>query len=439
MAEKNKKSNGISSRSNKTKVCATVKTENKTTENKTKVCNTVKPSENAKKHEIEEVPVVKKEKMPAPKRRYGTSAVSAFIKTFVYIAVVLVVSVILALNIIWIANDVFAFSKTDVNVNVSVGEFPDVDAIAKALAEKDVIKYPSVFKLYAQLKKKDNYNFAEGTYTVNPSMNYDDLLIAFVPGKAEREQVRITIPEGSSVDEIIDYFLAKGIGTRDGFIDAINLYDYDYWFLEDLECSEDRIYRLEGYLYPDTYYFWSDSSEVTAINKLLANFEKKVKKKWLTRCEELGLTLDQVLTMASMVEEEAFYPSDYTTVASVFHNRLKSDEFKGLMQSDATTQYFYRHVYGEKRAPFTDNDRKFNCPYSTYTNNGLPPSAISSPTVEAIGCVLYPAETNYYYFITDGDGRCMFAVTYEEHKRNIAAVEEEKSAGDNEQPEGGEG
>ena len=182
MAEKNKKSNGISSRSNKTKVCATVKTENKTTENKTKVCNTVKSSENAKKHEIEEVPVVKKEKMPAPKRRYGTSAVSAFIKTFVYIAVVLVVSVILALNIIWIANDVFAFSKTDVNVNVSVGEFPDVDAIAKALAEKDVIKYPSVFKLYAQLKKKDNYNFAEGTYTVNPSMNYDDLLIAFVPG-----------------------------------------------------------------------------------------------------------------------------------------------------------------------------------------------------------------------------------------------------------------
>lgn len=396
---------------------------NTASDGKTKVCPTVNKQVNTPKNNDDGVAEQTVDIKPKAKKRYGNSSVSAFIKTCSYIALVLVVSIILSVTIIFVVNDVFAFRKADNDFNVTIGEFPDINEVADALADKGVIQYPSVFKLYAKLKKKDNYNFAAGTYTVNSSMNYDDLLIAFVPERAEREQVSITIPEGYSVDEIIDLFLAHGIGTRDGFIDVINNYEFDYWFLEDLECSDDRIYRLEGYLYPDTYYFWSDSSEATAINKLLSNFNKKIQKKWLVRCEEIGFTLDQVLIMASMIEEEAKHPDDYTTVSSVFHNRLVSEEFKGLLQSDATTQYYYRHVYGTKKAPFTDEDRKFDCPYSTYLYHGLPPGPLSSPSIESIGSVLYPEETNYYYFITDAEGHCMFAVTFEEHKKNIAAVE----------------
>ncbi len=422
MAENNKNNTGNSTASSgKTKVCRTV----------SKQVDISEQNNEAVEDQIIEI-------KPKPKRRYGNSAVSAFIKTCSYIALVLVISVVLSVTVIFVANDVFAFRKADNDFTVTIGEYPDVDAVANALADKGVIQYPSVFKLYAKLKGKDDYNFAAGTYVVNSSMNYDDLLIAFVPERAEREQVSITIPEGYSVDEIIDLFLANGIGTRDGFIDVINNYEFDYWFLEDLECSEDRIYRLEGYLYPDTYYFWSDSSEATAINKLLSNFNKKIQKKWLARCEEIGFTLDQVLILASMVEEEAKYPDDYTTVSSVFHNRLVSEEFKGLLQSDATTQYFYRHVYGTKKAPFTDDDRKFDCPYSTYLYHGLPPGPLSSPSIESIGSVLYPEETNYYYFITDAEGRCMFAVTFEEHNKNIEAVEAGFGAEDKENDEDGE-
>lgn len=418
MIENNKNNSNQSANSDKTKICPTVVSDKEEAVDL--------PDQNQEDDfDIDQI------KLPKAKKRYGNSAVSAFIKTCVYIAVVLVISIVLAMNIIFVANDVFAFRKPDAEITVTLEDYPDINSIADVLAEKDVIKYPAVFKLYARFKKKDSYNFAPGTYTVNSSMNYDDLIITFVPEKSARRQVSITIPEGSGVDEIIDIFVENGIGDRDKFIDVINEYDFDYWFLKDLECSEDRIYRLEGYLYPDTYYFWSDSSEVTAINKLLNNFNKKIQKKWLTRCEEIGFTLDQVLTLASIIEEEAKYPEDYTKVSSVFHNRLVSEEFKGLLQSDATTQYFYRHVYGMKKAPFTDEDRKFDCPYSTYLYNGLPPSPLSTPSIESIGSVLYPEETNYYYFITDIEGRCMFAVTFEEHNRNIAIVEAEKNSAAN--------
>ncbi|MBE6543891.1 MAG: endolytic transglycosylase MltG [Ruminococcaceae bacterium] len=410
---------------------------------KTKVRKKTEASVELKGSAENELSEKKEEKIPVvveapkkPRKKYGNSSFSAIVKTVSYIGIVLVVSVVLAVVIILAANDVFAFTKSDAQITVVIDEYPNIDTIAEALADANVIKYPSLFKLYAKLKEKENYNFAKGTYTVSPSMNYDALLIAFVPEKAARQQISITIPEGYSVDEIIDLFVSKGIGTRDEFIDVVNNYEFDYWFLEDLECSEDRIYRLEGYLYPDTYYFWSDSSEVAAISKLLSNFKNKFKKSWLKRCDELGMTMDEVLTLASMIQEEARYPEDYPYVSSVFHNRLKSEEFGGFLQSDATVQYFYRNVYGSIKDPFTDADRKFKCAYNTYIHEGLPPSPLSTPTIDAINSAMYPAESNYHYFVTDSLGYCMFAVTYEEHKMNIAAIEAGQTAKDDDDQNG---
>ncbi len=404
---------------------------------KTKVRKKTEASVELKGSAENELSEKKEEKIPVvveapkkPRKKYGNSSFSAIVKTVSYIGIVLAVSVVLAVFIILAANDVFAFTKSDAQITVVIDEYPNIDTIAEALADANVIKYPSLFKLYAKLKEKENYNFANGTYTVSPSMNYDALLIAFVPEKAARQQISITIPEGYSVDEIIDLFVSKGIGTRDEFIDVVNNYEFDYWFLENLECSEDRIYRLEGYLYPDTYYFWSDSSEVAAISKLLSNFKNKFKKSWLKRCDELGMTMDEVLTLASMIQEEARYPEDYPYVSSVFHNRLKSEEFGGFLQSDATVQYFYRNVYGSIKDPFTDADRKFKCAYNTYIHDGLPPSPLSTPTIDAINSAMYPAESNYHYFVTDSLGYCMFAVTYDEHKMNIAAIEAGQTAKD---------
>ena len=362
------------------------------------------------------------EKKVYESKKYGNSSFSAIVKTVSYIGIVLFISVFLAFNIILGVNDIFAFSKSDNPVTVTIPEMPDITTVAEVLAEANVIKYQSLFELYARFKEMDGLNFASGEYTVAPNMNYDALIYAFVPDKKPREQVVITIPEGYSVDEIIDLFVSKGIGTRDGFIDVINNHEFDYWFLENLEYDDDRIYRLEGYLYPDTYYFWSDSSEVTAINKLLANFKKKFSKKWIARCEELGMTMDEVLILASIIQEEAKYTVDYGYVSSVFHNRLKSAEFDGLLQSDATIQYYYRNVYGSAKLPFTDEDRKFDCAYNTYMYKGLIPGPLSTPTIEAINSAMYPPETNYYYFVTDAEGYCMYAETYAGHLSNIEAI-----------------
>lgn len=423
-AEKTKNFKKKASSSEKTVVRKKAKNESETDNPQA-----VLPQEN--EAEEQKIPVVV-EKPKKPKKKYGNSSFSAIVKTVSYIGIVLIISIVLAVFLILAANDVFAFTKSDAQITVNIGEYPNIDSIAEVLADANVIKYPSIFKLYAKLKEKDNYNFAAGTYTVSPSMNYDALLIAFVPEKAARQQISITIPEGYSVDEIIDLFVSKGIGDRDKFIDVVNNYDFDYWFLENLECSEDRIYRLEGYLYPDTYYFWSDSSEVAAISKLLSNFKNKFKKSWQSRCDELGMTMDEILILASMIQEEARYPEDYPYVSSVFHNRLASEEFDGFLQSDATIQYYYRNVYGSIKIPFTDADRKFKCPYNSYLHQGLPPSPLSTPSIDAINSAMYPAESSYYYFVTDSTGYCMFAMTYEEHKMNIAAIEAGKTAKDEE-------
>lgn len=194
-----------------------------------------------------------------------SSTVLAVIKAVVYIAFVIAVAGGAAFLITIWANDIFAFVKDDTPVEVTIGDYATTDDLATVLSDAGVIHYPAVFRFYAKLKhidRNDNYKFEAGTYTVNGMMNYDELFLAFV-ATPEVKTVTVTIPEGYSCEEIIDLFLAKGIGTRDGWKYAINSYEYNvekYTFLKDIDMAG-RVYRLEGYLYPDTYYFYSDEPE----------------------------------------------------------------------------------------------------------------------------------------------------------------------------------
>ena len=349
----------------------------------------------------------------------GGNTIVSMVKAVVYMIFVVVVSVFLAIAIIKVGNDVFAFVKDDVSIDVRIPEYATLDDITQILYENEVIRYPSVFKIYAQLKK-DKGEYIAGDYVVRPNMSYDDLRDSFKP-QPKVGISRITIPEGYTTDEIIDLMVSYGIGTREGYVDAIQNYEFDYWFLKELEedgLDENRIYRLDGYLFPDTYDFYNSSSEVTVLNKLLKRFGQIFTEEYKVQASLLGYSVDDIINLASLIEKEAGTPSELFKVSSVFHNRLKYWKSRPMLESDATIVYAIQHETGE-RPKLTSTD--YDTPYNTYIYAGLPPGPIANPSASAMLAALSPADTEYYYFVADGNVS-YFSETKEQHEIFIEEI-----------------
>lgn len=352
----------------------------------------------------------------------GADMMASIVKAIIYMVVVVVIAVFISIFVIKIGNDVFAFVKNDIAVDVTIPEDATVEDIADILYNDGIIKYPSIFKLYASLKK-DEDGFIAGEYTVSPAMSYDELRYAFKEHIATGTSW-ITIPEGYSTDEIIDLMVSNGIGEREKYIDVINNYDFDFWFMEDLKTvgrNDGRSYRLEGYLFPDTYEFYNASSEEMVIKKLLKRFDEVFVTDYKTKAAELGYSVDEILTIASMIEKEAGNASDYMYVSSVFHNRLRDWEVP-FLGSDASIVYAIQIGTGVRPSTITHDDLSYDSPYNTYTHEGLPPGPITNPSASAIRYALYPAATENYYFITADNGVAYYAKTKEEHAENIEYV-----------------
>ena len=364
----------------------------------------------------------------AERREYArdtaSSTIMSAVKAVIYIVFVIAISVPLSIFVINTANDVFAFVKEEKIVEVTIPEYTTIEDLADILGEAGVIKYPWAFKLWSNVKEKKNIEagyypeFVAGTYEVNTNQNYDYLRATFKKS-TKRETVDIMIPEGYTVDEIIDLLVANGISTREELVDVINNYPFEYRFIDELTVSSDRTYRLEGYLFPDTYQFYKNSSAATAIDKFLQNFNKKFAEEYYDRCSDLGLTVDEAITLASMIEKEARYASDLGNVSSVFHNRLKYKATFPYLNSDATVAYAIQHDSGSRPDNLTGDDMDYDSPYNTYTHKGLPPGPISNPGLNSIRYALYPDDSDYFYFVSDSSGHMLFAKTQDEHLKNI--------------------
>ena len=355
-----------------------------------------------------------------PKTTRGKRALTTLVKTLIYIAVVAIVSILAATFIINVANDVFAFVKEEKEVEITIGEYTTLNEIAEQLSDKGVIEYPNIFVLYTKIKKRDTGKYVPGTYTVSTSENYDELLSTFKEktGPSGFTEISVTIPEGYTVDEIIDLLVGKGVGTREGFVDTIQNYDFDYWFIEELkDLNPNRKYRLEGYLYPDTYFIYKEWEEWRVINKMLTNFYNKFSIEYKNECASLGYTVDEVINIASIIQMEAKYTSDYDMVSSVIHNRLnnRSPETGRLLQCDATIQYFLP----ERRTVLDVAATRIDDPYNSYIYPGLPPGPISNPTIVAIRAALYPTSSNFCFFVSQKDGHMLYARTQAEHDKNV--------------------
>lgn len=335
--------------------------------------------------------------------------------TLKYFLTVLTVSILLSAAFLFLANDAFAITAgtQDVTVNIPLGA--SQKQVGQILKENGLIKSRLWFDTYLALRgKKLSVNGTD--FVINKGSGFDGIYRTLALGKKEkRTEKRVVIPEGSTVEDIMKIICDDhGIVTRQELTDVIQNGDFSkYDFVSAITGNaENRKYRLEGYLYPDTYYFYSDTGAYDIIDRMLGNFDTKFDKRYRAACKKQGMSIDEAVTLASMVIAEAKNISDYPKISSVFHNRLNSYRFSKRLDCDATLVY----VLGREMMP---SDKDNSSRYNTYKYGGLPPSAIANPDLNAISYAIYPDSTGYYYFVTRRDGKVLYASDYQTHLRNI--------------------
>ncbi len=274
--------------------------------------------------------------------------------------------------------------------------------ITKLLKNKGIIISETFFRLRMKTYE-GKLVFKPGIYSLSSDMTYKQILDEITKYNV-KGVVIVTIPEGYKLSQVVELLEKKGLINRDTFMQEVSNGKFNYSFINaGLPQGENR---LEGYLFPDTYHFKAEMSEHEIIDIMLKRFNSVYTVGLKARAEELGLSQNEVLTLASIIEKEG--KSELDKISSVFHNRLK----KGMrLESCATINYLFE----EPKDVLSYEDTWIDSPYNTYRNAGLTPAPICSPGEAAIKAALYPADTDYLYFIADGDGNNLFSVTYEEH------------------------
>ncbi len=228
--------------------------------------------------------------------------------------------------------------------------------------------------------------------------------------------VRITFPEGYTIYQMAELLEKNNVCSKNDFYLAVNTP------VEGIEISnsQDRAFLLEGYIFPDTYDFYFNESASSVVNRFIENYKRKITPEMQEKADSLGYSMDEILTLASIIQKECdFDIAECQNVSSVFHNRLNASK-QGYLGSDVT--YFYLknmadYLGGKDSVKFDTLLEKYYT-YSPY-RKGLPAGPICNPGIKAITAALNPAQTDYYYFLTDASGKDFYyAATYEKHLQN---------------------
>lgn len=317
---------------------------------------------------------------------------------------------------------------TEQAVDIPIGS--STSKIADILKTNGIIKNIYLFKMLSSLNGFDG-TYKAGVHVVSKELGYTEVMVLLTKNP---ESLRVTIPEGNTTAQIADaLFSKKIIDDKARFMKALNSTEYKYKFLEGLSK---RNVLLEGYLFPDTYEFGMKAKDSEIINIMLSNFEDRFKSEYNNSIKalnvkypKLGLTVDKIITLASIVEREAKLPEERARIAGVFYNRLngKYGSVK-MLQSCATLQYIYSTrdtgISDADKARIMkgiikDTDTKIDDPYNTYKYEGLPAGPICNPGKAAIEAALNPEDNRYLFFVVkkDGNGAHVFSETQAQHDR----------------------
>lgn len=305
-------------------------------------------------------------------------------------------------------------SKKDILVEIPNGA--TLTKVSSILEENKLIKNKVLFKVVSKFKE-DNNGVKAGKYLLSQKYSNSEILDILISGKTYNDGIKVTIPEGSTYKEVIKYLTNKKIGKVEVYEELINnpkeFYD-KYKFLDEKDIT-----TLEGFLYPDTYYFEKDMSEKDVISAMLKRFSEVYTPELKEKQKKMGLTLQQVINMASIIEKEAVKDVDRPKIAGVFYNRL---EIGMPLQSDATIQY----IFDERKHIVSYSDLKIDSPYNSYLNKGLPPTPIANPGIKSIEAALEPEDNDYLYFVATVDGGNNYSKTYDEHLKYVKEYKENR-------------
>lgn len=302
-------------------------------------------------------------------------------------------------------------------VMIYIGMGDSTKKIAEQIEQRGLIDNAALFSLMSKINGFDD-GYQSGTHFLLPDMSYDEMMYTMT---LKPRSVRITFPEGTSYTEMKQILRQNGVlfseAKMDALMNNLNLF-LDYDFVRAIPTDSRRVYALEGYLFPDTYDFDLNADEERILRMMLDNTQNKLTQVTDTRAAELGWTMDEVLTLASVIEKESGVTSEMYEVSRVFHNRINN----GMLLQSCATVNFLRELDGLPPVLIVKNiDLQRTSPYNTYLYDGLPAGPICSPGLESIRAALYPDLTrpDLMYFAARGDGTNVFASTYEEHAYNV--------------------
>ena len=373
---------------------------------------------------------------PRRKKGDGLFSIPHLLAAAIWLLIIVAIGVSLG-RMIWVcAADVLAFGRENREVTISITSDDTMESIADKLHDAGLINIPELFLLYADLTDvEEEHKITTGTFTLNAIYDYMALVNHMGPRSSNRAVVEdVLIPEGFNCRQIFALLEEKGICK------AADLEAYaasgelkDYWFLEGVERGDK--YCLEGFLFPDTYDFYENSTPKLALEKMLDGFKYRFTEELFAQLTELNerltakmkqngeseefiaanqFTLRDVLTVASMIEEETANNAESYRIASVIYNRLFSwGNTPRYLNIDASIIYAL-----EGKTNLTAEDMAVDSPYNTYTNTGLTPGPISNPGLASIQAALAFEDTNYYYYVLNpATGEHQFSKTYDEHTK----------------------
>ncbi len=344
-------------------------------------------------------------------------------KTWIILGICVAVAIFLSIYTISCINDVLAINRdSETIVTVSIPADADTRTVLKILKDNNLIEHRFFCEAVASIMRFRDDNYLTGIYYVTASMGVEKMLSTFKVAPTTGETVTLTFPEGYTVDQIVAKLAEYEVCSADVMYQTMREVDFssEYSFIQEMDDKEDRFRMLEGYLYPDTYEFYIGENPSSVIRKFLNNFQKKWTEEYAKQAEALNMTVDDVITLASIIQKEAYGEDQSPLVSSVLHNRLDNSGLYPSLQCDSTTEYINEYI----AASVTDAAElsRYTDLYSSYRCAGLPVGAICNPGDDAINAALFPADTNYYFFAHDVNRKLYLARNDSERRKNNLTI-----------------